>query len=180
MLENLLNKLKRELEIRNFSRSTIKSYTNSVARFLDYSRDKSLNEDIVKDYIQKEIKNKEPTSVSHSIFAIQFFFEKVLNKKIYIPRPKRNKKIPVILTPEEIKKLIESTTNIKHKLILKLLYGCGLRVSEIVNLHKKNINFSEKLIHIILAKGKKDRFVKIPNSILEELKAYCNLSDSEI
>ena len=180
MLENLLNKLKRELEIRNFSRSTIKSYTNSVARFLDYSRDKSLNEDIVKDYIQKEIKNKEPTSVSHSIFAIQFFFEKVLNKKIYIPRPKRNKKIPVILTPEEIKKLIESTNNIKHKLILKLLYGCGLRVSEIINIKKGDVNFNEDLIHIILSKNKKDRFVKIPESVLEELKSYYSLLNEEI
>ena len=178
--EELFNKLKRELEIRNFSNSTIKSYMHSVKKFLEFSEDKELNENSVKDYVQKEIKNKEPVSVSHSIFAISFFFDKVLNQKISLPRPKRNKKIPEILTPEEIKKMIESTTNIKHKLILKLLYGCGLRVSEIVNLHKKNINFSEKLIHIILAKGKKDRFVKIPNSILEELKAYCNLSDSEI
>lgn len=134
MSEGLLLKLKRELEIRNFSNSTIRSYMHSVKNFLEFSKNKGLSEDIVKEYIQKEIKNKEPTSVSHSIFAISFFFDKILKQKINIPRPKRNKKIPEILTSEEIKKMIENTKNIKHQLIIKLLYGCGLRVSEIVNL----------------------------------------------
>ena len=76
--------------------------------------------------------------------------------------------------------LIESTNNIKHKLILKILYGCGLRVSEIINLRKENINFDELLIKINLAKGKKDRFVKIPESLIRELKSYCTLNNFEI
>ena len=179
MSKELLDKLKRELEIRNFSRNTVKSYMNSVSKFLNYSKDRELNENTIKDYVQKEIKIKEPASVSHSIFAIQFFFEKVLEKKIYIPRPKRNKKIPEILTKEEVKKMIEGTSNIKHKLILKILYGCGLRVSELVNLGKSDFNFDENLIHIKLAKGKKDRFVKIPDSILDELKSYCKLNQED-
>lgn len=54
--------------------------------------------------------------------------------------------------------MIESTNNIKHRLILKILYGCGLRVSEIINIEKEDINFDEKLIHIKLSRGKKDRF----------------------
>ena len=179
MSERLLEKLKRELEIRNFSKSTVKSYMNSVSKFLIYARGE-LNQDIVKDYVQEEIKKKEPTSVSHSIFAIQFFFEKVLGDKIYIPRPKRNKKIPEILTKEEVRRLIESTNNIKHKLILKILYGCGLRVSEIVNLEKNDFDFEEGLIHIRLAKGKKDRFVKIPYSIKNKFYNYYNLINGDI
>jgi len=181
MAEELLQKLKQELEIRNFSKSTVKSYVTSVTHFLNYSdgRKLELNENSVKEYIQQEIKKKEPTSIAHSIFAIQFFFEKVLGKKIYVPRPKRNKKIPEILAKEEIKKMIDVTGNIKHKLILKVLYGCGLRVSELVNLKKSNLNFEEGLIHIKLAKGKKDRFVKIPDSLLNELKGYTKLSDDE-
>ncbi|MEK6830730.1 MAG: site-specific tyrosine recombinase/integron integrase [Nanoarchaeota archaeon] len=173
--EELLSKLTQELEIRNFSRKTIKSYLNSVSRFLNY-KTKDLNEKSVKDYIQKEIKRKEPSSISHDISTITFFFKNVLNKKIWIPRPKRNRKLPEILTKEEIRKLIEFTLNIKHKLILKLLYGCGLRVSEVVNLKKEDINFQEGLIHIKLSKGRKDRFVKIPNSIIEELKSYCKIN----
>lgn len=181
LLNNLKNKLKQELEIRNFSKSTVKSYTNSVAQFLDYSENRKsrLNENTVKDYIQQEIKIKNPSTVSHNIFAISFFFEKVLNQKINLPRPKRNKTIPEILSADEVRKMIESTSNIKHKLIIKILYGCGLRVSELVNLKISDLNFEEGLIHIKLAKGKKDRFVKIPSSINDELKAYVKLLDKE-
>lgn len=179
MSQGLLNKLKRELEIRNFSKSTIKSYLHHVLKFLDYAQNKGLNENIVKNYIQIQLKNKSPTSVAHSIFAISFFFDKILNQKINIPRPKRNKTIPNILTIQEIKKLIDSTSNAKHKLIIKLLYGCGLRVSEIVNLKNNDLNLDENLIKVNLGKGKKDRFVKIPSSIKEELKNYSKINNSK-
>lgn len=180
MSEGLLNKLIQELEIRNFSKKTVRSYTNHVGNFLRYSQDKGLNESIVKDFIQKELKTKNPSTVAHQIFAIQFFFDKVLKQKINIPRPKRNKTIPEILSIEEVKKIIDLTKNSKHKLILKLLYGCGLRSSEIVNLKKENLDFREGLIHIRLAKGKKDRFVKMPFSISDELKSYYHRLDSDI
>ena len=178
--EGLINKLKQELEIRNFSRKTVKSYMNSTSKFLNFAENKPLTEQIVKDYIQIRIKNREPSSIAHDIFAISFFFKTILNQIINIPRPKRNKKIPVILTKEEIKSMINSTNNIKHNLILKMLYGCGLRVGEIVNLKQEEINFSEKLIHIKLAKGKRDRFVKIPESLMIELESYCKLNNSNI
>ena len=69
--------------------------------------------------------------------------------------------------------MIEKTTNIKHKLIIKLLYGCGLRLSEAIGLKKEDIYFQEGLIHIKLAKGRKERFVKLPDSLREELQNYC-------
>lgn len=180
MTEGLLLKLKRELEIRNFSRKTIKSYLYSVKKFLTYSINKGLNENIVKDYIQKELKTKSPSTVAQGAFAISFFFDKILNQKINLPSIKRNKPLPNILTIDEIRKLIESTSNVKHKLIIKLLYGGGLRVSEIVSLKKSDLDFTEGLIHIRLAKGKKDRFVKIPESLIDELENYCNVEESKI
>lgn len=112
-----------------------------------------------------------------NIAVIKFFFKNVLFTEIDIVYPKRNKKIPDILSVEEIKLMIEVTENIKHKLIIKLLYGCGLRVSEIVNLKKKDFDFSERLIHIRLSKGNKDRFVNIPESILDDLIEYNNLNN---
>ena len=178
--EEYLLKLKQELEIRDFSKQTIKSYLNSVTKFLEKSLNSELNQQTVKDYIQKEIKTKNPSTINHDIFAIQFFFDKVLNNKIYIPRPKKNKTLPNILTREEAKSLINSSSNIKHKLILKMLYGCGLRVSEIVNLKKEDINFKERLIHIKLSKGKKDRFVKIPDSLITDLENYISLNPEEL
>lgn len=178
--EELLQKLRQELEIRNFSKKTVKSYLNSTAKFLQFAEAKELTEQTVKDYVQIQIKIKEPSSVAHDIFAIIFFFKNVLSQTIYIPRPKRNKKLPEILTKEEVKAMIDATANIKHRLILKILYGCGLRVSEIVNLKKQDINFNEGLIHVNLAKGKKDRFVKIPDSIKSELQHYHSINQEEI
>jgi len=180
MSEGLLNKLKRELEIRNYSRSSVENYLFFIKEYLNFSKNKGINENSVKDYLQIQIKRIKPSSVSSQISAIKFFFENVLKQKIYLKHPKRNKTIPKILTFKEIKKMIDATNNIKHKLILKIIYGCGLRVSEIINLKKDDIDFNEKLIYIKLAKGKKDRFVRVPESILEELKSYCNLLGEEI
>lgn len=180
MSEGLLNKLKRELEIRNYSKNSIDSYLSFVEEYLDYSKNKGINENSVKDYLQTQTKKISPSSLSSRISAIKFFFENILQQKIYLKHPKRNKTIPKILTPDEVKKMIEITENIKHKLILKMLYGCGLRVSEVVNLKKQDLNFEEKLIHIKLSKGKKDRFVKLPESLIEDLKNYCNLFNDEI
>ena len=84
------------------------------------------------------------------------------------------------MTFEEVKRLIDGVSNIKHKLIIKMLYGCGLRVSEVINLKKSDLNFDESLIHIRLAKGRKDRFVKIPDSIKEELENYSKFGESEV
>jgi len=173
-------KLKRELEIINSSEKTIKSYLYYVDRLLDFAGNKGLNENTVKDFIQKEISKKGPSTVSTEISAIKFFFKKVLNQKLELSHPKRNKYIPDVLTIDEIRRLIDVTDNIKHKLVIKLLYGCGFRVGEIVNLKKEDFNFEEGLIHIKLAKGRKDRFVKIPDSLKEKLKGYSEIVEGDI
>ncbi|PIN94174.1 hypothetical protein COU54_00005 [Candidatus Pacearchaeota archaeon CG10_big_fil_rev_8_21_14_0_10_31_24] len=145
--EELLTKLVQELELKKFSKRTIKSYTHSVSKFLD-SKPEYLNEQNVRNYIQKELKRKEPSSVSNDIYAITFFFNKILNQKINLPRPKRNKTLPLILTNEEMNTLVNTPTNIKHRLILKLLYSCGLRVSEIINLKTNKLN-KEVYLHLL-------------------------------
>lgn len=178
--EDYFSRLKQELEIRGFSKKTVRSYRTSVSAFLDYAETKDLTQQTVKDYIQAQIVKKNPATISHSIFAIQFFFDKVLGQKIYVPRPKKNKTLPDILTPDEARKLVNAPTNPKHRLILKLLYGCGLRASEVTNLLKEDINFNERIIHIKLSKGKKDRFVKIPDSTLNELRSYCELNPETV
>lgn len=170
--EELIRRLVQEIELRNLSRKTLKSYVFSVEKFLNYLDKKEPSEQEVKDYLQREIKKKSATTIAHEIFAIQFFFEKVLNKKINIPRPKKNKTLPEILTKEEVKRMIEVTTNLKHRLILEVVYGCGLRAEETTNLKKQDVLLDECLLHVRLGKGKKDRFVKIPEKILEELRAY--------
>lgn len=178
-MPNYMENLRRELEIRNFSRKTVKSYMFSVEKFLQYANQR-LDENTVKDYIQDIIKKHDPSTVSSNLSAIKFFFENVLGRKINIPHPKRNKKIPGVLTQEEVKRLIDATHNPKHRLILRLMYGCGLRVSELVGLKKQDFNFNEGLIHIRLAKGMKDRFVKIPDSMKEDLENYSKITNVDV
>ena len=176
-MNGLLVKLEQELKIRNYSRKTIKSYIYSVGKFLNYSVNYGLNEKTVRKYVVENLKMKNPSSVAKDTFAIKFFFENVLNQTLSLPLIKRNKPLPKILTVEEIKQLIENTWNIKHILIIKILYGCGLRVSEIINLKKEDINFEEELIHVKMAKSRKDRFVKIPNSVKEDLENFLKMSE---
>jgi len=178
-MRGLLIKLKNELELRNYSKQSIKSYLYYVEKYIDYSKNQGINENSAKEFLMLQLQTKNPATASLISSAIQFFFKEILKQNISFVKPKKNKILPDILTIEEIRKLIEATINPKHKLIIKLLYGTGLRVSEIVNLKKQDINFSESLIKINLGKGKKDRFVKLPDSVLEELKNFSRIGDSK-
>jgi len=176
----LLEKLEENLKLKNYSPATKKAYLNHIVKYFEYLKEGNPCFENAKNFVLKKLEKNEPSSVHHLIFALEYFFKNILNERIYLPKPKRNKTLPEILTKEEIKKMIDFTLNIKHKLILKVLYGCGLRVSEITGLKKEDINFNEDLIHIRLAKGKKDRFVKIPESLKEDLESYCKLNKDEI
>ena len=179
-MPGLLIKLEKELKLRNYSKKTLKSYLYEIDKFLKYSEKKGPNEKVAKDYILFQLEsNKNPTTVAHSVAILKFFFFVVLKQDIDLIAPKRHKTLPDILTIKEIRKLVEETNNPKHKLIIKLLYGTGLRVSEIVNLKKNEINFEENLIKVKLGKGKKDRFVKLPESIKLELKSIYDLTNSK-
>ena len=179
-MTGLLKKLEENLKLKNYSKETIKSYLFYVGKYIEFAKDKGINSESAKQFLLRKISNKSPASVGHNVFAIKYFFKEILHQNLDIPNPKRNKTIPNILTIEEIKRIFDSTNNIKHKLILKLLYGTGLRVSEIINLKKEDIFFDEDLIKINLAKGKKDRFVKLPASIKEDLENYSKLNNSKI
>jgi len=109
------------------------------------------------------------------INAIKFYFEQVLHRKrmfFDIPRPKRPLSLPKVLNKRELKKIFESTDNLKHKVMLRLCYGMGLRVSEVVNVKIEHIDSIRMSVLIAMGKGKKDRYVPLPDSILEELREY--------
>ena len=95
--------------------------------------------------------------------------QKILRAK---PRPKKPLTLPRLLSQKEVKKLFEVTDNQKHLLLLQMIYGMGLRVSEIVNLKIEHIDSSRMQVLIAGSKGKKDRYVNLPESILPLLRAY--------
>lgn len=107
--------------------------------------------------------------------AIKFHIEQVLHKEKFfaeIPRPKKPHTLPKHISQQEVKRLFDHTPNLKHNTMLRLCYGMGLRVSELVSLKVKDIDSANMQAHIRRAKGKKDRYVTLPASILEQLRAY--------
>ena len=109
------------------------------------------------------------------INAVKFYYEQVLNRDKFffdIPRPKKPSILPKVISPDDIKQLFEVTTNLKHNTMLKLCYGMGLRVSEIVNIKISDVDSKNMQVFIARAKGKKDRYANLPESILEQLRTY--------
>lgn len=169
-----------QMMLKAYSPRTIKNYLSEFAHLLITLKThpvEDLTEQRLKDYFLYCVK-KEDIKERHlntRINAIKFYFEQVLHRQrmfFDIPRPKTPATLPKILTKAEIKKIFVNTNNTKHLLMLKLSYGMGLRVSEIVNLKVEHINSEDMLVHISGAKGKKDRYTNLPESVLELLRQY--------
>ncbi|MCZ2130065.1 MAG: site-specific integrase [Bacteroidia bacterium] len=168
------------LELKSYSPNTKRTYSTEFAQFLGVLKNVSVSQ-ITPERLQsyflycvQDLKLSENT-IHSRINAIKFYFEQVLHKdKMFfdIPRPKKPFQLPKALSMNEVRKIIEITQNSKHKLILKLCYGMGLRVSELVNLKMEHIDSQNKIVLIKNAKGKKDRMVKLPDSVLEEMRQY--------
>ena len=125
-------------------------------------------------YCHKKLKLSD-TSIHSRMNAIKFYFEQVLHQdKLFfdIPRPKKASTLPKVISQRDIKRLFEVIQNPKHKIALQLVYGMGLRVSEIVGIQISDIDSGRMQVHIRAAKGKKDRYVNLPESILEDLRNY--------
>ena len=129
-----------------------------------------------KEYLAYLISEKRlrPASLSLALSALKFYYGEVLKKKVLsgIKPPKPEKKLPVVLTKSEIKRMINSTPNPKHQLLIKIIYGSGLRVSESVALMVNDIDLNENMGIVRSGKGKKDRNIIIPKQLTEELKSY--------
>lgn len=173
-------KYRQTLELKGYSPSTIKTYSLEFATFLSILKQQDaslLNASKLRSYFLycHQVLKLNENHIHSRLSAIKFFYEQVLKKEklfIDIPRPKKQKQLPKILSARDIQKIIAQTNNLKHRVILKLCYGMGLRVSEIVNLKIKDIDSKRMQVFIQKAKGKKDRIVSLPQSILEELRQY--------
>jgi integrase/recombinase XerD len=175
-----LYKLVETLQLRAYSQSTITTYRNEFAQLLYILKDKNVDElDATRLrsyflYCVNTLKLSENTLHSR-INAVKFYFEQVLRREKFffeIPRPKKPSILPKVISIKDIKKLFEVTTNLKHNTMLKLCYGMGLRVSEIVALKIEDIDSNRMQVFIERAKGKKDRYVNLPESILLQLRKY--------
>ena len=173
-----LYKIKRQLKYRSYSESTVETYLSCLIRFNDYItlNQLEINEQTIKNYLYDlSNKNYSRSTVNQYINAIKFYLEKVLRQKrqtYYIERPKKEQKLPIVLSKEEIQKIFHQISNIKHKAMLTLIYSAGLRISELIHLKIEDIDSERMLIHIRDSKGAKDRMVPLSANVLVLLRNY--------
>lgn len=154
----------KELKLRGYSRKTQKAYLHHIERYISYfAKDpKEFDEKHIRDYMLYLIDREKVSRAYHgqAVSAIKFLYERVLNMPKTVgslPRPRKEKKLPIVLSREDVIRIFESVNNIKHKAILMLAYSVGLRVSEVVKLRLQDIDTKRNMIHIKAAKGRKDR-----------------------
>lgn len=168
-----------KLELKKYSNNTIRSYISSFEGFINYYSDKDidhLNENDIRGYIQLKVQEKRSNSyINIAINSIKFYYEIVQgmpNRLYTIERPRTKKKLPSVLSKEDVRSMIENTNNLKHRCIISLLYSAGLRRSELLNLKLTDIDSSRMLIHIIDSKGNKDRYTLLSTNTLKDLRSY--------
>ena len=181
--EEFLKKIETELKISKNSFYTIRNYLEANINLINFTKKEpqEINIDNVKSYLAENLSDRASTSIILFLSAIKYAYSNILNKDITagIKRPKREKKIPVVLSKDEIRKLLDSAINKKSKLMLSLMYACGFRVSELINLKVRDMDFDEKIGHVRQAKGKKDRNFNIPNFLADDLKEQAELQKSQ-
>jgi integrase/recombinase XerD len=172
--EEFLKKLEIELKISKNSQYTQRNYLEANRKLLEFVKKpiEEITEEDVKEYVAENLADHSPMSIIVFLSAIRFSSSSILKKDITlgIKRPKKEKKIPSVLSKEETLALLNSFLSKKSKLMISMIYACGFRVSELINLKTKDLDFEEMVGHIRQAKGKKDRVFNIPKFLLEELK----------
>lgn len=150
--------------------SQVKSF---LAYFINEIEPKSIPTEKIKLWL---LEAKTINTRKHRLCAIKSFYDITVGMPVKldkIPYPQKEKKLPIVLSQAEIQKMFDACENLKHKTILALLYSCGLRVSELLNLKWQHIDRSRMIINIIQAKGKKDRQVMLPAVLIPILEQYC-------
>lgn len=169
------NNFIQEMKRRGISQNTINTYSSCVTLFFSKSikdHPKNINEQDIKLFLGKFT---EPNTQRNYHSAIKKFYEICLNQKDkfrYIPYCQKSNKLPIVLSVEEVQKMFSVCQNKKHKAILALLYSCGLRVSELINLKWSHIDRSRSVINILQGKGKKDRQVMLDEKLIKILTDY--------
>lgn len=168
------------LNSKRYSTSTIETYTDALKTFLRYYAHKPIseitNDDLIIFNNHYIMANHFSASYQNQVVnAVKLFFNKIENKKLnpeLVHRPKRTKLLPNVLSKEEVKLILNSLKNLKHKTMLSLIYSCGLRRGELLNLKTTDIDSKRNMIIIRQGKGRKDRIAPLSAKILEILRNY--------
>jgi len=177
-----IDKLKTELKLRGFSPLTVRNYSFFVDKFITHANKspKDVDQDDARKYLGSLFEDKSKNTIMLAAAALKFFYREVLDKEFgKIKIPKKEKRLPEILTKDEVRTLIDSAETKKSKLIMSLLYSSGLRVSELVNLKPQDISFEEKIGWVRKGKGSKDRIFIISEKLCKDLQDYLKKRDNK-
>jgi integrase/recombinase XerD len=177
IIDERLKKLNTEAKLRGFSPQTIKMYLFYNQKLLDYTRKEpvDITEDDIKDFLGSKLSDNSLSNATIALIkaALKFFYTEILGRNIsQIKTPKRSQKLPVVLSQTEIKNLLHKTENIKHRLIIELLYSTGLRLSECINLKYADLDLNDGIGWVRLGKGSKDRIFIISEIFKKDLLNY--------
>lgn len=172
-------RMSQDLKIRNYSPATIQQYLTAVAAFArHFGRSPDLlGPEEVRTYQVHLVEERKlsATVLRQSVCALRFLYRHTLRAPFpieYIPYPRMAKKLPVVLSREEVARLLAETVNVKHEALLATTYAVGLRVSEVAKLKIVDIDSDRGMIHIRCGKGLKDRYVPLSPVLLEKLRTY--------
>lgn len=172
-----IEQYRKDLMFKNYSENSIENYVSQVKLFLQhfdniFTEPSKINESSIKQWIAS---GKSINGMKHRISSLKLFYIHTVRQPLkfkYIEYPRAEKKLPIVLSQDEIQRMFDACENLKHKVILSLLYSCGLRVSELINLKWAHIDRSRMIINIIQAKGKKDRQVMLAQELIPLLTEY--------
>jgi integrase/recombinase XerD len=173
--EEIIQELKNELSIAGYSQKTIKMYSIYLKKFFEFTQkpEEQITRTEIISFLAKKKETVNSTTLALIHACLKYFFHKIKKRKIMedIPTPKKAKTIPITLTKDEIIKLIKSVKG-RNRLIIKLLYSSGLRVSELTKLKTEDLNLKERLARVQGGKGNKDRIIILSEKWCKEIKKY--------
>lgn len=175
-----INEFVKWMQQRRYSKNTIDTYESMIVLFFKYHHTKDIKDitksdllDFNNNYILAN--NYSYTYQNQLVNAIKLFYKRANNSKLdldQLDRPKKDKRLPEVLSLDEVKELLTQIKNVKHRTLLSLLYSCGLRIGEALSLRLTSIDFERKLLHVKSGKGRKDRFVPLSETMIQILKSY--------
>lgn len=179
-MTQLRKRMLEELQRRNYSKATTRAYIGAVERFARHfgKPPDQLGPDHIRQYQAHLLRDRKlkPGTVVAQVAALRFFFVRTLKRRFppdSIPYPKyTHHRVPRVLSPEEVARLIDAASNLQARVILMLLYSTGIRRSELVRLRVQDIDSERKIVHIRQGKGGKDRDVPMCPKLLETLREY--------
>jgi integrase/recombinase XerD len=178
-MTKLRKRMIEDMKLNGLSQRTQECYLNAVSKIAKYymKAPNAISPEEIRRYFLRLVKDEVVTSATLHVYraGIRFLFEKTLRKDwgdLKLIRPRIHRKLPDVLTVEEVKSILGTLRDQKYRLCLKVIYACGLRISEGCEILAANIDSARHALKIVGRKGKKDRFVPIPDVLLEELRDY--------